>query len=194
VAEAAIPHLQSGEGAIISFGQGCEGEPSLAARTIARSIEKIRASVGLGTINMNSNAGHTDNVAEICRAGLDAIRVSMISAREDTYNTYHRPSGFGLSDVKQSIKCAVSWGVYTSLNLLVFPGLTDREEEVEAILDLVRDTGVNLVQLRNLNIDPDFLLRQLPAGSGNITGIPEMVESMLEVPGLEVGNFSRPVK
>lgn len=194
VAEAAIPHLQSGEGAIISFGQGCEGEPSLAARTIARSIEKIRASAGLGTINMNSNAGHTDSVAEICRAGLDAIRVSMISAREDTYNTYHRPSGFRLSDVKQSIKYAVSRGVYTSLNLLVFPGLTDREEEVEAILNLVRDTGINLVQLRNLNIDPDYLLRQLPAGSGNITGIAEMVASMREVPGLEVGNFSKPVR
>ncbi|MFX4262676.1 radical SAM protein [Pelotomaculum propionicicum] len=194
VAEAATPHLQSGEGAIISFGQGCEGEPSLAARTLVRSIEKIRASAGLGTINMNSNAGYTDSVAEICRAGLDAIRVSMISAREDTYNAYHRPSGFGLSDVRRSIKCAVSSGVYTSLNLLVFPGLTDREEEVEAILNLVRDTGINLIQLRNLNIDPDFLLKKLPAGSGNIIGIPEMVESMLEVPGLAVGNFSKPVR
>lgn len=194
VAEAAIPHLQRGEGPIVSFGQGCEGEPTLAARTLVQSIEKIRASVSLGTINMNSNAGHKAGVADICRAGLDAIRVSMISAREDTYNAYHRPSGFGLSDVRQSIRCAVSSGVYTSLNLLVLPGLTDREEEVEAVLSLVRDTGINLVQMRNLNIDPEFLLKRLPAGSGKIMGITEMVESIREVPGLAVGNFSRPVR
>lgn len=194
VAEAAIPHLQGSRGPIISFGQGCEGEPSLAARILVQSIEKIRSVTSHGTINMNSNAGHKAGVADICRAGLDAIRVSMISAREDTYNAYHRPTGFGLPDVRESIKCAVSRGVYTSLNLLVFPGLTDREEEIKAILDLVRDTGVNLIQLRNLNIDPEFLLKQLPAGSGKILGIPGMVELMRETPGLDVGNFSRPVR
>lgn len=123
VVEAATPHLRQGDGSIISFGQGCEGEPALAARTIVQSIEKIRAATSLGTINMNSNAGYKAGVAAICRAGLDAIRVSMISAREDTYNAYHRPAGFGLSDVRQSIKCAVSGGVYTSLNLLVFSRL-----------------------------------------------------------------------
>jgi len=81
-----------------------------------------------------------------------------------------------------------------SLNLLVFPGLTDREEEAAALLDLVRDTGVNMIQLRNLNIDPGFLLKHLPPGSGKTLGIPEMVEAMLQVPGLAVGNFSKPVR
>ena len=194
VAEVAAPHLQQRDGAIISFGQGCEGEPALAARTIVQAIEKIRASVSRGTINMNSNAGHRAGVADICRAGLDAIRVTMISAVEDTYNAYHRPAGFGLTDVRQSIKHAVSHGVCVSLNLLVFPGLTDREEEAAALLDLVRDTGVNMIQLRNLNIDPGFLLKHLPPGSGKTLGIPEMVEAMLQVPGLAVGNFSKPVR
>ena len=194
VAEAAIPHLLHGDGSMISFGQGCEGEPALAARTIVQAIEKIRASVSKGTINMNSNAGHSVGVAGICQAGLDAIRVSMISARAETYNVYHRPAGYGLSDVRQSIKIAVSSGVCTSLNLLVFPGLTDREEEVTALLDLVCGSGINLVQLRNLNIDPDFLLKHLPAGSGKILGIPELVEMLRAVPGLTVGSFSRPVR
>jgi len=143
---------------------------------------------------MNSNAGQKDAVAAICRAGLDAIRVSMISAREDTYNAYHRPSGFGLPDVRQSIKYAVARGVYTSLNLLVFPGLTDRAEEVAAILNLVRDTGINQIQLRNLNIDPDLLMDHLPAGGGKIIGIPGMIDSLRSEPGLTVGNFSRPVR
>ncbi len=194
VAEIAIPHLQCGGSPIISFGQGCEGEPSLAAGTIAQSIEKIRKVTNLGTINMNSNAGHKDGVAAICRAGLDAIRVSMISAREETYNAYHRPSGFGLPDVRQSIRYAVSKGVYTSLNLLVFPGLTDREEEIAAILKLARDTGLNQIQLRNLNIDPDQLMNRLPASSGEAIGIPGMIEALRAEPGLAVGNFSRPVR
>jgi len=194
VAEIAAPHLRSGDGSIVSFGQGCEGEPALAAGTIVKAIEQIRRVTGRGTINMNSNAGYTAGVADICRAGLDAIRVTLISAREEIYNAYHRPCGFSLSDVRNSIRIAASSGVYTSLNLLVFPGLTDREGEVEALLEMVRDTGVNMIQLRNLNIDPDFLFQYLPAAGGEMLGIPAMIEALQEVPGLIVGSYSRPVR
>ncbi len=194
VAEVAVPHLKSGEGAIVSFGQGCEGEPALASNIIVQAIERIRAETWLGTISMNSNGGYTVGVTEICRAGLDAVRVSLISAREDIYNAYYRPSGFSLADVRRSIKVAVSCGVYTSMNLLVLPGFTDRVEELEALLELVHETGVNLVQLRNLNIDPDFLFKNLPAIDGEILGIPALIEALEEVPGLAVGSFSRPVR
>lgn len=194
VAEVAVPHLKHGEGAMVSFGQGCEGEPSLASGTIAKAIEQIRVETGLGTVNMNSNGGYTAGVVDICRAGLDAIRVSLISAREDTYQAYYRPSGFGLADVRRSIKAAAACGVYTSLNLLVFPGLTDREGEVEALLGLVRDSGINLVQLRNLNIDPDLLFQHLPETGDQFLGIPALIEALGEVPGLAVGSFSRPVR
>lgn len=194
VAEVAVPHLKHGEGAVVSFGQGCEGEPALASKTIVKAIGQIRAETDLGTINMNTNGGYTAGVADICRAGLDAIRVSLISAREDIYNAYYRPSGFGLAEVRLSIRAAVSSGVYTSLNLLVFPGLTDREGEVNALLELVRDTGINLVQLRNLNIDPDLLFQHLPKTGDDILGIPALIDALGEVPGLAVGSFSRPVR
>ncbi|NLI14005.1 MAG: radical SAM protein [Peptococcaceae bacterium] len=194
IAEIAVPHLRSGDGPIVSFGQGCEGEPALAAKTIVKAIEMIRGNTGGGTINMNSNAGFTAGVADICRAGLDALRVTLIGAGEETYRTYHRPQGFELADVRNSIKIAVSGGVYTSLNLLVCPGLTDREEETRALLELVRDTGVNMIQLRNLNIDPDFLFQHLPPQSGEVLGIPALIEMLREVPGLTVGSFSRPVR
>ncbi len=194
VAEIAAPHLQSGDGCMISFGQGCEGEPTLAAGTIAKAIEMIRGVTGQGTINMNSNAGFTAGVADICRVGLDAIRVTLISAREEIYQAYHRPQGFNLSDVCNSIRIAVSSGVYTSLNLLVLPGLTDREEETQALLEMVRDTGVNMIQLRNLNIDPDFLFQYVPAKGGEMLGIPAMIDILQKVPGLEIGSFSRPVR
>ena len=142
---------------------------------------------------MNSNGGHSAGVADICRAGLDSIRISLISAREDTYRAYYRPAGYSLEDVRRSLRTASSCGVYTALNLLVLPGLTDRKEEIEALQVLLRDTGVNQVQLRNLNIDPDLLFRHLPGG-GEIMGIPALLESLGEVPGLAVGSYSHPVR
>ncbi|HBC91696.1 MAG TPA: radical SAM protein [Pelotomaculum sp.] len=194
VAEVAIPHLEPGNGAIVSFGQGCEGEPALASSIIAEAIGMIRAETGAGTINMNTNGGHSTGIAEICQAGLDAIRISLISARPETYNAYYRPAGFGLAEVRNSIAKAVSGGVQTSLNLLVFPGLTDREEEEAALIELIRDTGVNMVQLRNLNIDPNLLRRHVPLSSGSTRGVPELVHALRELPGLTVGSYSHPVE
>lgn len=194
VAEVAAPHLENGEGAIISFGQGCEGEPSLAAGTIAQAIELIRASTSRGTINMNSNGGYRAGMSDICRAGLDAVRVSIISARADIYNAYYRPQSYSLADVRHSLKEAALLGVYTSLNLLVFPGLTDRAEEVAALVNLIEETGVKMVQLRNLNIDPDLLDQHLPGAEEDLLGIPGLIELLQKVPDLKVGNFSHPVK
>lgn len=193
VAEVAIPHLKQGNGAIASFGQGCEGEPALVAAVISEAIGLSRAETKLGTINMNTNGGYTAGVTEICRAGLDAIRISLISARPQTYDAYYRPNGFGLSDVRRSIENAVSSGVKTSLNLLVFPGLTDREEEAAALMELIRATGVDMVQMRNLNIDPNLLMKHVSL-SGPAMGIPELAEALRELPGLSVGSYSHPVQ
>ncbi|MBV5345336.1 MAG: hypothetical protein JZU63_07315, partial [Rhodoferax sp.] len=56
IAAVAVPHLQRAEHAIVSFGQGCEGEPLLQAQTIAQAIRRIRKKTSRGTINLNSNA------------------------------------------------------------------------------------------------------------------------------------------
>ena len=55
---------------------------------------------------------------------------------------------------------------YTSINYLVFPGVTDREEEIEAMIEFVRRTGFKLIQLRNLNIDPESYLEHYPQSTG----------------------------
>lgn len=194
VVELACSHLEQAEGAVISFGQGCEGEPSLARELLGEALLEIRNKTARGTINMNTNAGNTDNIGELYRSGLDSIRVSLISAREEIYNAYHQPRGYSLDNVRSSIALAGQMGLYTSLNLLVSPGLTDREEEVKALLDLISETGVKMVQLRNLNIDPDLLNTRLPPARGEIIGIPGLIEVLRSVPGLTVGNFSKPVK
>ena len=190
-----VKHLESAPDAILSFGQGCEGEPLLQARLIERAIRGIREQTERGVININSNASSPRALQRLYDAGLDMLRASTISAREPTYNAYYRPLGYTFSDVKRSLQLARDAGGYSSINLLCFPGLIDAQDEVEALVDFLRETGVRLVQLRNLNIDPEVLLPRVPRPRGQPMGIAEMIAHLRrEVPGVEIGNFSRPVK
>ncbi len=181
-------HLAQAPDAIVSFGQGCEGEPLLSAPLVAEAIRRMRRRTTRGTINLNSNAGATAALSAVLEAGLDSLRVSLASATLGVYAVYHRPS-FSLADVKNSIKLAVRSGVYTSLNLLVFPGFTDCPGEIASLLDLIRETGLHMVQLRNLNIDPATMAPLLPREPP--VGIATLVGELRKITGLAVGNFSR---
>lgn len=152
---------------IYSFGQGCEGEPLTEADTLVEAVRLFRAAGGKGTVNCNSNASRTEAVIALADAGLSSLRVSMNSAREDAYTCYYRPKGYTLADVRASMAEARKRGVYVSINLLYFPGVTDTEEEIAALGELVGSTGVSFIQLRNLNIDPDMyldVLKDVPLG------------------------------
>ncbi|NTW05001.1 MAG: radical SAM protein [Peptococcaceae bacterium] len=187
-------HLAIAEDGIISFGQGCEGEPSLAADVIGEAIEKIRSKTDKGTININTNGGDSEKLEYLCRTGLDSIRVSLISAREEVYNAYYQPQGYRLENVRASIKKANELGIYCSLNLLTSPGLNDREEEAEALLEFIRETGIKLVQLRNLNIDPDYFFNNMPRAKGQIIGIAEFINKLKGLSNLDIGSFSRSIR
>ena len=193
ISEVGIIHLNQAREGIISFGQGCEGEPSLNADIIAPAIEVIRQQTQQGTINMNTNAGYTAGIKTICQAGLDAMRVTIFSCREDNYNAYHRPRKYGLKDVAASIRYAKGSGVRVALNLLSLPGFNDREEEVEALLAFVQKNGVDMIQIRNLNIDPDLLFRHV-AGGGEVLGMVNFLYVLQqELPGVTIGSYTHPV-
>jgi pyruvate-formate lyase-activating enzyme len=197
ILEVAIPHLERAEDAIVSFGQGCEGEPLLQWRRIEQAIKGMRTHTGRGVININTNASNPRWLQQLYDAGLDTIRTSTISGHPETYNAYYRPIGYTFEDVKESLKRARDAGVYSSINLLSFPGMIDREREIEALLSFVRETRLQLIQLRNLNIDPEVLLPHMPAldSMGKALGIPTMIEIIKrELPEIEIGNFTRPVK
>src|SRR5229473_280807 len=197
IVEVAVPHLEQAEEAIVSFGQGCEGEPLLQWRRIEQAIRAIRARTTRGVINMNTNASNPRWLQRLYDAGLDTIRASTISGHPETYTAYYRPIGYSFEDVKESLKRARDAGVYSSINLLCFPGMIDREREVEALLAFVKETGLRLIQLRNLNIDPEVLLPRMPAldSMGKPLGMRRMIEVIKhEAPGVEIVNFTRPVK
>ncbi|MEO6890411.1 MAG: radical SAM protein [Ktedonobacteraceae bacterium] len=197
IVEVALPHLEQAEEAIVSFGQGCEGEPLLQWHRIEQAIKILRSRTERGVININTNASNPRWLQRLYDAGLDTLRASTISGHPETYTAYYRPLGYSFEDVKTSLKRARDAGVYSSINLLCFPGMIDREREVEALLSFVQETGLRLIQLRNLNIDPEVLLPRMPAldSMGQALGIPTLIETLKrEAPEVEIGNFTRPIR
>lgn len=165
VAAVALDHLRRVPQGVVSFGQGCEGEPLMEGDLLVETVQHIRAATAAGTINLNTNGSRPDVVARMCAAGLDAIRVSINSLREPMYNAYYRPLDYSLEDVRQSLRTMAAHGGFRAINYLVFPGVNDTEEELEALEELILDTGLEMIQMRNLNIDPELYRQQLPAGS-----------------------------
>ncbi|MGZ4110950.1 MAG: radical SAM protein [Tumebacillaceae bacterium] len=189
--ELMLHHLNTAEDGIISFGQGCEGEPSTRGVDIAEAIRRVRATTDKGFININTNAGLTDMIKLITDAGLDLMRVSTISALDEHYNAYYRPRLYGVDNVGRSLKYAADNGVYTSINYLIFPGVTDREEEIEAMVDFVNNNGVKLIQMRNLNIDPEWYFAHIPKQKGELLGMKTMLEIFRsECPNTVIGSFT----
>ena len=154
----AVPHLQKADKAIVSFGQGCEGEPLLQTETLEKAILSIRSKTDRGTINLNSNASLPGNVKLLAAAGLDSLRVSLNSARPEYHNRYYRPVDFSFVDVLESIANMKMEGKFVSLNYFILPGFTDDPEEFAALCILIDKFGPDLIQLRNLNMDPDWYL------------------------------------
>ena len=192
--ELMVTHLQSaGSEGIVSFGQGCEGEPATRGRDIAQAIRRTREVVSTGYININTNAGLTAQIRHIADAGLDLMRVSTISALPDHYEAYYHPRGYSLDQVAESAAYAAKRGVVVSLNYLVFPGVSDTPGEMAAMIGFIRKTGIRLVQLRNLNIDPDYYLDRIPTRSDEPVGMRGMIETIArECPSVRIGSYTHP--
>ncbi|MFU8857457.1 MAG: radical SAM protein [Deferrisomatales bacterium] len=194
--EVAVPHLEQVPRAIVSFGQGCEGEPLLVQESLEASVGAFRARTGRGTIHLNTNGSLPGALRAVARAGLDSARISLNSARAETYLAYYRPVGYRFEDVVESVRVAVGEGLYTALNLLVFPGVTDQPGEADALERLVEETGLHMVHLRNLSIDPRLYLEHLPPavreGRGALGLRSLAVRLKRRFPRLDLGYFNRP--
>lgn len=195
IVDLAVQHLEQAPEPILSFGQGCEGEPLTEHVLIAESIQEIRKRTKKGTINLNTNGSDPQAVKELIRSGLDSIRISLNSARPDYYKAYFRPKGYEFEDVLGSITLSTGMGVYTMINYLVFPGITDQIEELTALEDLISRTGANFIHLKNLNIDPKYYIDKMPSSDSPAIGIKAMADHITgKFPGLKLGYFNQPVR
>lgn len=188
----AIEHLAHAERPIVSFGQGCEGEPLLQAEVIAKAIDLMRRETSRGTINLNSNASLPSALKKLIDAGLDSLRVSMNSAQERYYTRYYRPNGYCFADVLASIRLMKDAGRFVSLNYFILPGVTDSIREYEALCNLLHSCRPDFIQLRNLNMDPEWYLRTLefPADENRL-GVRQWLKILKrEFPALRFGYFN----
>ncbi len=184
----AVHHLERVDNGIVSFGQGCEGEPLLRSIAIATAIEKIRTARSNGTINLNTNGSMPSALERCIDAGLQAVRISLNSFRPRVYAAYYRPIGYTLDDVLESTRLAVARGLRVSLNLLTHPGVTDDEEEVNAMTSFLRDVRVGMIQTRTLNIDPEWYFAAV-GRPRRVAGMRSAIEAIASC-GVGVGNFT----
>jgi pyruvate-formate lyase-activating enzyme len=191
IVELALPHLEEASEPIVSYGQGCEGDPIMQAETVAEATRLLKAATSRGTVNFNSNGSFPDRVRMLCDAGMDSMRFSMNSVQEGYYNRYYRPVGYAFKDVIDSVKIAKERGLFTMVNYLVSPGLSDSEAEVEALLRFIADTGVDMVQMRNLSIDPDFYNGRMGITGRGIGMCRMMTRVKKEFPRIQYGYFNR---
>lgn len=196
IVEFTVPHLETAPFPLISFGQGCEGEPLLMWEVIRDSIIEIRKHTSKGSININTNGSKPDAVKALCEAGLNSMRVSTNSAREHIYTPYYRPNNYQFSDLIESLKIVRSYGGWTSINYFVFPGMTDSIEEYEALRKLIRETDLCMIQWRNFNIDPDWYLGKIGVtDTGECMGVKQLMELIQEeFPNLKFGYFNPPIE
>jgi molybdenum cofactor biosynthesis enzyme MoaA len=191
----ALFHIGRVKKAVVSFGQGCEGEPLSAARAIEPAIRLIRSETGRGTINLNTNASLPDVVGRLCDAGLDSIRVSMNSVRRECYEAYFRPRGYTFDDVLRSIDTALAKGKFVSINYLNSPGFTDTPEEAEAFFAFMADHPIHMIQWRNLNFDPLRYWKSMAAAAplGEPMGMEPLIREIRRgFPKLKFGYFNPP--
>jgi hypothetical protein len=196
IAEFTVPHLMSAPYPLVSFGQGCEGEPLLMWEAIRDSIIEIRKHTSRGSININTNGSKPDAVKALCEAGLNSIRVSMNSARAHIYTAYYRPNNYVFEDLIETLKTVRRYKGWTSINYFVFPGMTDSVEEYEALRRLIIDTDLCMIQWRNFNIDPDWYLGKIGVvETGEMLGMKQLMELLKEeFPHLKFGYYNPPIE
>jgi len=196
IVEFTVPHLKNAPFPLISFGQGCEGEPLLMWETIRESIIEIRKHTDKGSININTNGSKPDAVKALCEVGLNSIRVSTNSARKHIYEPYYRPNNYQFEDIIESLKVMHSYGGWTSINYFVFPGMTDSVEEYEALRKLIIDTDLSMIQWRNFNIDPDWYMGKIGVNeTGEMLGVKQLMSLIAEeFPKVKFGYFNPPIE
>ncbi len=195
IAAVALAHIGRVRRSVVSFGQGCEGDPLLAADVVEPAIRQIRSATDEGTINLNTNGSLPRVLERLFDAGLDSVRISLNSLRAACYQAYFRPSGYKFDDVLQSADLALSRGKFVSINYLNCPGFTDTPEEADALEAFLSAHPIHMIQWRNLNFDPVYYWRTMneAAVQSRPMGMDRLMERIRNAfPALRHGYFNPP--
>lgn len=175
-AAVANAHFAAG-GTSVSFGHACEGDPLGLVRVVADAAALITRPAGREVI-LRTSASSAPAIARAADAGVDRIVVALASAHGPTYERVHAPVGHRWTDVRAALREAASRKLALTIELLTFPGLTDRETEAQALVALLGElpAGSALTPI-DLAADPYALLARLPK-AGATTGIAALLERL----------------
>lgn len=193
VAETAIFHIANTPDPVVSFGQGCEGEPLMVGDVLIKAVKLIRKATSKGVINLNTNASRPDVIKKLFDSGLNSIRVSMNSVRKPFYDAYYKPHGYSFADVLSSIRIAKKAKGFVSINYLVMPGFTDSAAEAKALMAFIPRHRIDMIQWRNLNYDPAEYFRDLKVSvkREEMMGMAELIQTVhKKYPKLMKGYFN----
>ena len=191
IVELATWHLGGDEAEIVSFGQGCEGEPLMRA-DLPEVVSRIKAARPDAFVNVNTNGSRPEVIEAMIDAGLDGARVSVFSLNDDFFRAYYRPKDYGLEQVHATMAALRRGRRRIAINLLSFPGVTDDESEIAALEAAIKLHAVDQVQMRSLNLDPLWLLRRLSRKTRGL-GLEAMMRRLeAAAPSLKLGNFTMP--
>ncbi|MBV8194542.1 MAG: radical SAM protein, partial [Candidatus Dormibacteraeota bacterium] len=149
--ELADHFLHGDDAAIVSFGQGCEGEPLTRDDAIIDATREIRRRHPDATIHINTNGSKPHVLRALVDAGCNSVRISAISFTDSVFRAYYRPVGYTLDDVVECGRVVHAAGGQVCLNLLTVPGLTDAPVELERTAAGCREMRVHQIQWRSLN-------------------------------------------
>ncbi len=185
-------HTKGAPYPIISFGQGCEGEPLIEWELI-EEILKFCVSKYKATYHINTNGSNPVAIRRLALAGMDSFRFSIFSFREYFWEKYHNPDGYDFKTFLASIETAIKLKKYVSLNWLVLPGFTDQKGEIEALIKFYKKYPFNMIQLRNLNIDPDYIDKKLKLFEEESLGMLELLKIIKKrLPDVRIGYVNPP--
>jgi molybdenum cofactor biosynthesis enzyme MoaA len=184
-------HLLHAPEPMASFGQGCEGEPTLSADPLVDGVTKARAATRQGVIHLNTNGSRPDVVRRAAVAGINSIRVSVNTFDEGVFSAYYRPKDYTLKDLVESLRVARDAGLYKCINLLIWPGWSDTYAEVELLSGLYQQGLLDMIQLRNLCVDPAHYAKVLPMTRTRVLGMRGFVNELhSRHPTLRFGTFN----
>jgi pyruvate-formate lyase-activating enzyme len=186
-------HLGGADAAIVSFGQGCEGEALTRGRALVSATRLIRERNPAATIHINTNGSRPRVLEEMIAAGCNSVRISAFSFTDSVFQAYYRPVGYGLDEVIACGRLMHEAGGQVCLNLLTFPGVTDTPLELERTLAACEAMGVDQIQWRSLNVDHDWLLDELPPMGEGMGMVEALARARERLDGVTHGNFTRPV-
>ena len=97
--------------------------------------------------------------------------------------------------MKKSVKLAKDKGLFVSINYLIMPGVNDNENEAKEFLKFIEEYKPDMIQTRNLNIDPEIYFSNMPTLKGKSLGIVNLLDEIKKIDDkVIIGNFNRALK